>query len=810
MKLSLNWIKDYVDIPADLKLSKLVYDLTMSTVEVEGTENLADRFNKMVVGVIKEILPHPNADKLRICKTDIGNGDIRQIVCGGSNLTEGAKVAVTLPGSLVRWHGEGELVELSVAKVRGVESYGMISASTEIGLGDLFPLKNEDEILDLSFLDVKAGTPIAEALEIDDIILEIDNKSLTNRPDLWGHYGIAREISAIYDLNFKEIEQPKISAKSDFKVEVEDFNACPRYIGVKLENLNVKESPIEIQKRLWSVGARPINAIVDITNYVMLATGQPTHAFDSDHIKGNIVVRKAKKNEKLLLLNSDELTLNEDDLVIADKEVTVGLAGVMGGEKDSVLPETKEVILEIANFEATGIRKTATRHENRTESAIRYEKGIDPERCDVTLTLAMELFKKLYPDIKITGYQDLYPKKLKKQVIEVSRKWLDSRLGKKIDDKKISVILEKLGFEVKINGEKIVVTAPTWRSTGDISMPDDILEEIARMYGFDNFETMPITTTFTGAINQIDVDLTRKINEYLAFRCGMQEIFTYPWIHVDYLNALSLKDGMLSLTTPPSPEEKHLRSSLLPNLCKAIADNLRYFDSFSIFESAQVFFNRDFTAPYDKKEKLPLQRKNVAGALVGQVKNVEPLFRKIKGIIEQMPRYVHMETITFEQREKPIWADSVIWINVIHSDKNIGSIALLSKKASLDCGIKNSAVMLFEMDIDELKVYPSRTNEFNVLPEYPMTEYDISVIVDMKTKWEKINSTILSKETEFLQNVSYVGKYEGEQVPSGKKSITIRMTIGSLEKTLTSEEIEKSANEVIKRLNKEIGAELRH
>ena len=404
MKLSLSWIRDYVAVPEDFDLKKLAYDLTMSTVEVEDAEYLADRFAHMVVGVIQEIQAHPNADKLRVCKVDIG-GETKEIVCGGINLQEGMRVAVSCPGAVVRWHGEGEPVVIKNSKLRGVESFGMICASDEIGLGDLFPASREAEILDLSAFDVPAGTPLADALDMNDVLLEIDNKSMTNRPDLWGHYGIAREIAALYDLPLTEIRPYTTDAQSDFQVEISDPNRCSRYIGVELSGVEVKPSPYRMQNRLWKAGMRPINALVDITNYVMLATGNPTHAFDADHIVDHITVRHAADGEVLKLLNDRELTLCEDDLVIADSQGPVALAGVMGGSKDSILPDTKRVILEVANFESTGIRRTALRYDNRTEASSRYEKAIDPERCEQALALSMQYFQELYPEMKVNGWK---------------------------------------------------------------------------------------------------------------------------------------------------------------------------------------------------------------------------------------------------------------------------------------------------------------------------------------------------------------------------------------------------------------------
>ena len=309
MKLSLSWIKDYVKIPEDMDLKKLAYDLTMSTVEVEDVEYLARRFDKMVVGVIEKVEPHPNADKLRVCQVDVGEGESKTIVCGGINLKEGMRVAVSCPGALVRWHGEGEPVVIKNSKLRGVESYGMICASDEIGLSELFPASEEAEILDLSDFDVPAGTPLAKALDMDDVLLEIDNKSMTNRPDLWGHYGIAREIAALYDLPLEEIKPFETEVQSDFRVEIEDPDRCGRYIGVEMSGVEVKPSPYRMRNRIWKAGMRPINALVDITNYVMLATGNPTHAFDADNITDHIVVRHAAEGEKLVLLNDHELTL---------------------------------------------------------------------------------------------------------------------------------------------------------------------------------------------------------------------------------------------------------------------------------------------------------------------------------------------------------------------------------------------------------------------------------------------------------------------------------------------------------------------
>lgn len=810
MKLSLNWIKDYVKLPENMDLSRLAYDLTMSTVEVEGVHDLGKQFDKIVIGIIKEVLPHPNADKLRVCKVDVGTEDIKDIVCGGSNLEAGMKVVVACPGAMVRWHGEGEPVEIKNAKLRGVASFGMICASVEVGLADLFPANDDHEIMDVSFLDVAAGTPIAKALDLDDMILEIDNKSMTNRPDLWGHYGIARELAALYDLPLVEFEKYSPDTTEEYDVRIVDSERCPRYIGARVEGLSVKPSPFEMQSRIWRVGMRPINALVDITNYVMLALGQPTHVFDSNHIIDHIEVRRANEGEKLQLLNDKELTLTNDDLVIADAEGAVALAGVMGGAKDSVLPETKSVILEIANFDSRTVRRTALRYDNRTEASSRYEKAIDPERCDIALSLSMQLFSELYPDMKVTSFKDLYVNKLEKKEIDVDFDWLDRRLGKRIPQEIVAKKLGTMGYEVTFTDTGMHIVVPTWRSTGDVSIKADIMEEVARMYGYENFEPTPITTSFDSAINQLDMDLVRKVKEYLAFRCNMQEIFTYPWMTDTFVNAiLPNTEGVLALSTPPSPSEKYIRSTLLPNICKAIVKNEHSFDSFAIFEEAQIFADKDYSSPYDEKEKLPYQRKHLGCAFVGKSDNVAELFRTAKGVISMMPRYTHMENFTFKREEKPYWADDTVWMNVYLDDKKIGDMGLLSRKAAISCGIKVLSAVLVELDMDAFKPLKSRTNRYVQLPEFPTNNYDLSFLVDSMVKWEDIYTAATGKKTENLQDALFVDEYKGKQVPKGKKSVTIRLVIGSNEKTLTSSDIDAVANSVMKKLTKQLGVEFR-
>ena len=421
----------------------------------------------------------------------------------------------------------------------------------------------------------------------------------------------------------------------------------------------------------------------------------------------------------------------------------------------------------------------------------------------------MQLFAELYPEMKVTAFVDKYEKKLERAEIDVELEWLDRRLGMRIPQDVVTAKLGTLGFDVSFTEEMMHIVVPTWRSTGDVSIKADIMEEVARMYGYENFQPTPITTTFEGAVNQLDVDLVRRVKEYLAFRCNMQEIFTYPWMSDEFVHAICpTTEGILALATPPSPTEKYVRSTLLPNICRAIVKNERNFDEFDIFEEAQIFLDSDYTENY-KGEKLPAQHKHLGCAFVGSSDKVTELFRRAKGVIGMMPRYTHMEGFTFVKNEKPHWADATVWLNIYLGDKKIGDLALLAKKTALECGIKVLSAVLVELDMDALVPFKSRTNTYARLPEFPTNDYDVSFLVDSSVKWSEIYDAIMAKKNELLRDVRFVDEYRGKQIPDGKKSVTIRLVICSDQKTLTGDEIEQVAKSAIKKLTKTIGADVR-
>lgn len=805
MKVSLNWVRKYVDLPKEVTDKQIAYDLTLRTVEVEGIENTGAKFHDIVVGKILQVKEHPNADSLRICIVDIGEQEPKQIVCGGSNLYEGEYVVVSKPGAEVYWHGETELVKIKETKMRGEPSYGMICGAEEVYLENIFPPKDDHEIVDLKGIDCKPGQNIAELICMNDVVLEIDNKSLTNRPDLWGHYGIARELSAIYNVPLKELPQAEIDANlPKYNVEIQVPEKCNRYAAIEIENVNTKESPMWMKAALINAGMRPINAIVDITNYVMMAVGQPLHAFDRTHVSGEkIVVRNAKKDEELLLLDGNSISLTQDDLVICDDTEAMALAGIRGGKKDSILPETTGVVIEIANFIASTIRKTGKRFDEKTDASIRYEKNLDTERVSQGIALAVQLFAEIFPESKVIAFNDVYPIKTQREVIDVPEEFLNVRLGKVLPKETIETVLKGLGYDVEYKNKIYHVIVPVWRSTGDVYLKDDVMGDIARLLSFESFEAKPLTVKFEHAVLQNKVLLEQRLKQYLAFRCGFNEIFTYPWVDEKYIDAAGInKENSVKLATPPSPSESYLRTSLIPGMLEAISKNLRYFNEFKLFEVAQAFEKGEYHES-SQEETLPIHKKLLTACIVG--KEASKVFYELKGVLEQMSAHCHMEPLTFKQSEKPTWADINVYLDIMLGNKNIGKLGLLSIKTMNAAKIKRANVAVFELNVNELIPFASRDNKFEHIPVLPLVEKDLSIIVDENVTWEEISGSIKGK----LKEVKFVEEYRGNQIPEGKKSIMLTIVIDNGEKTMTSEEINAKMESIVKTLNKRCGASLR-
>jgi phenylalanyl-tRNA synthetase beta chain len=809
VKISINWIKEFVDLPSTLTAKQLAHDLTMATVEVEDFIDFSSRLDKVVVGIVKTLNKHPNADRLTVAVTDLGSYGVKDIVCGGANLKAGMAVAVAMPGAKVYWHGESNLTTLSEAEVRGVKSFGMICASSEIALNNLFPETSEKEILDISSITSEAGKNLSEVIGYNDIIFEIDNKSLTNRPDLWGHYGIAREFAAFYNLKLKSLNFPEVTPKKatdKLSVENLDKNLCPRYTAISISGVQNTESPFWLRSKLSKVGNKSHGFLVDLTNYVMLTLGEPTHVFDRDKIHGDkIIIRPAAEKEKIKLLDGKDLSLTPVNLVIADSTAPIALAGVMGGADSSVSDGTTKIVFESANFNAINIRKSSAASGTRTDSSSRFEKGLDPELCKAAGEMFINLLKEQFPKSEFLSLYDDYAKPPLQFEIQMEHQFISSRLGDFVDQKGIIEKLTSLGFTVKTEGQKYVVKVPSWRATGDVKIPEDLVEEVARVTGYDNIPLMPVKTTLTQPVFHKEYKLEKSMKIFLAETCGYQELYSYPWVSEKALGAFSEDlESACTLAVPPDQSTASLRTTLLPGLAEAASKNMRFFEEASLFELGKVFNSKE-TYPFSAKgEKLPGQTKYLAGIRAG--KNKQDLFLKIKANINDLFNYNNL-AVDFNAAENKV-GNFQEYLNVISEDKIAGKIAAFNKKAKKIFDLQEAEAVIFELNFDLIKSLTPAKTSFKEIPKFPGVDFDLSLLFEKKVQWQGIKNTITSSDN-LIESVSFIEEFYGKQIPEGKKAVVLRVLIRSLERTLTSDEVNVVIAKVLKNLEKDLGGELR-
>ena len=798
MKLSLNWLREYVALPADLDPHQLAHDLTMSTVEVEGVEDLAAELAGVVISEVRTCARHPDADKLNVCTMHDG----RTVVCGGSNVAAGMKVALALPGAVVSGR-DGKPLTIAQATVRGVASSGMICSSGELGLSDLFPSTGK-EIMDLSHLEAAVGTSLSEAIGYDDIVLDIDNKSLTNRPDLWGHLGMARELAALYELPLTTPPAPQLPADSGgFEVRIEDPR-CRRYTATRIEGVDGSaRSPLWLAARLAKVGQRPINLLVDLTNYVMMAVGQPSHAFDARDLPERVEIRAARDGEELTLLDGTQLSLDPQSLVIASHEAPTALAGVMGGEL-AVRDETTALWLEIASFDHVDVRRTARRFGLRTESSTRFEKGIDTPRVTLALGLFQDLFAQLVPGSRVVAHVDNHPRPTPPVSVAISVPFLHGRLGRELGAPTMVGLLSRLGFCTEQKGDALKVHVPSWRATGDVDLPEDIVEEVGRLYGFEALGFSPPQVELVNPVIQPVRRMERRLREYLAFRCGLREVVTYPWVSERLLQAAGCGDTpTLGLAHPPSPDMR-LAPSLVPQMLAVIANNLRFTQDFGVFEVNRVFHTRVQSGP----EGLPEQPKRLSAAVVGA--DAGALFYRLKGALEGMSSGVQVAELscTPAPANPPSWADPSAVVGITCGGQTIGHLAVLSARAKRLAGIKRGEAAVLELSVDALAPHASRENRYAPLPQFPQVDFDISFVIDRHVPFQALRAGALQIDPLIL-GVDFVDEYVGKQVPDGQKSVTLRLRLGAAERTLVRSEIDTAANAVMAQLTSRFGGTVR-
>jgi phenylalanyl-tRNA synthetase beta chain len=809
MLLSKKWLNDFVD--TSKKKDQEIADLiTGSTVEVEGIVDQAASLEGMIVGLVKKLNKHPNADKLTLCDVDLG-GRTTQIVCGGENLREGMKVAVALPGSKVRWHGEGELIELTQTKIRGEESEGMICASAEIGLTN--SAEGEKDILDLGEIDAKPGDALSVALMMDDIVFEVEHKSLTNRPDLFGHYGMAREIAVLTKTELKPYTRKQIMEGSGITIDVtvENQALCPRYMAVAMEGVEVKPSPLWMQNRLRACGIRPINNIVDITNFVLLETGEPMHAFDAELLGGdtvNIGVRTAKKGEKIVCLDEEKYVLEKEMLLITDAKNPVAIAGVMGGEHSGVTENTKRIVFEAANFEPVSIRKTSQKLSLRSESSARFEKSLDPELCEFALQRAVELVLELCPAAKVcSNVVDERSEKKEAIILSFTSLRLNSYLGLEATDAEIKEILERLGFGVLVDAGTFEITVPSWRATKDIEIAEDLFEEVARIYGYDKItSTLPSFVIDPPTIESVR-PFVRKARAVLSKQGGANEVYQYAFVGPRTIDVLGFdSDNHLKLLNPLASDRPYLVQSLIPNLLEAAMQNQRTYGVIRLFQVERVFKKNEKGLETGMgKAVLPNQPMMLAGVCV-EKGNTEP-FWQAKELLVQ-----YLDSLGFEfdlvPAKKPApWQHAVRQADIVIDGEIVGVLSEIDPARAEALGLDHRA-SAFEINLDALSEFSKPEMCYKPVSVFPSSVRDLAFIVDGTVACLDIKA-VLEEASSLLINLEVFDVYCGKGVEEGKKSVALHLSFNAGDRTLSSEEVDEEIEKVAQVLEAKLSATIR-
>ena len=818
MKLSKNFVKDYVDIDVDIK--ELAEDMTRVGNEYDSAGKLLDATN-LVIGEVKECEMHPDSDHLHVCKVDIGR-EVLNIVCGAPNVRKGLKVIVALdgavlPGVTVKAAGGIEKDDkpriIKRSMVRGQESNGMLCSMLELGLEH----KYADEVDKTGIHELPSDAPIGEDpiayMGMDDEVVDFDLTA--NRGDLLSILGMAYELGAIYDKNVKDIDlshkENSENINDSFKVEVNTDN-CSIFLARKVKNIKIGESPAYIKNRLIASGIRPINNVVDISNYVMLETGQPLHFYDADTLKGKIEVRMAKEDEKLFTLDGKERTLSNEDIVISDGERAIGLAGVMGGLDTEITDSTKNVLIESAIFDGVKIRKTS-KEILRSEASSRFEKGLDPNRTYMALERAAKLLEE-YASGEVVGGIAKYDKEnLKNREIEISFKNINDVLGMNIAKKDVLDVFRRLKFEVYIDGkksefkeqekdletiEKITVSVP--RRRGDISIKEDLIEEVGRIYGVDNIVgRLPEMPMKAGSYDKVTRGIRNKMVDL-----GLNETLSYILVNDKEAKYFTKDDTeLVSLLDPMTEERNTLRHSILPSLLKIYEYNkARSNKDVSIFEIGKAFYKKG--EEYGETNKIAALMTGDYYLGIGSKKQVD--FYVIKGIVEELLDYLgygnrYSFVIKEDKMPEEVHPGQTALISV-----NNDIVGLVGR---VHPALEKEAVYVLEIDLDKLLDKKVGKMKYKEISKFPSVKKDLAVVVDKNVTAEEIAVLIKKAGGSSLSKIEAFDVYTGKGIDENKKSIAYSLTFEKMDRTLTDEEINQSIEKIVEMLNKKIGAELR-
>ncbi len=792
MKVPVKWLKDYVDI--DIPAKELGDRLTLSGSKVEGIETTGDEIQNVVTGKIVEIVKHPEADKLSICQVDINKEELLQIVTAATNMKEQDVVPVALHGSTL--HGG---VKIKKGKLRGVVSNGMFCSEEELGIA------GDKPVYGLMILpqDTPLGKDIKEVLDMTSSVIDFEITS--NRPDCLSVVGIARETAATLGGKYKMPELKfeatcKDNIEDELKVDIKD-TLCRRYMARGVKNVKIEPSPGWMQDRLLEAGVRPINNIVDITNFVMLELGQPMHAFDGRQITSkNIVVERALDGEKFTTLDGEERILDSNVLNIKDGNRAVAIAGIMGGLNSEVEDGTTTIIFEGANFDGTNIRISSKKVNLRTEASSRYEKDLDPNLIEIAMDRACNLVQELGAGEIMEGTIDVYPEELKPHTVEVDSNWINEFLGTEISKEDMKDYLDRLELKTEIKEDMLAIDVPTFRS--DVNIREDVAEEVARIYGYSN-----IPTTIIKSVTQRDAknrkqQLDDKVIETLI-NSGLNQSISYSFVSPKVFDKILIpKDSTLrkvvAIKNPLGEDFSIMRTTAIPSMLEALARNYSRNNEYAaLFEMGRIYI------PGEDENKLPEEKNIVTLGLYGGVD-----YLNLKGIVENIESALGIEGASFKREsENPTFHPGKTASLYIKKDL-VGTLGEIHPDAADNYEI-NERCYIAELNLDVMYKYANIDKKYKPLAKFPAVTRDMAILVDDNILVQDIQEIMYKQGGHLVESIKLFDVYKGEQIPEGKKSIAYALTYREESRTLTDKEVNKVHDKIVRTLESRLGAQLR-
>ena len=798
MLISLNWLKQYIDLDG-IEINEMENSLTMIGQEVEKIEIAGSNLENVGTAKIIEKEMHPDSDHLTVCKVDNGK-EILQIVCGASNHKAGDKVVLAQIGARL-----SEDFVIKKGKIRGKESCGMLCSEVELGIGS-----DKDGIIILPE-DAPIGVPFKDYLGINDTVFELE--ITPNRPDCLSHIGIARELSAYYG---KELKYPETEIKSEIsekisdnvKVSIEDSNLSRRYVTRILKNVTVKESPKWLKERIEAVGLRSINNIVDVSNFILMEMNHPNHVFDLDKIEGNeIKVKSAVKGDKLVTLDEQERELEDGDIVICDSKKILALGGVMGGLDSEVTDNTKNILLEVAQFNPQNVRKTSRRLTLSSDSSYRFERGIDVEDSIKVINRLANLIQEVAGGEILNGYVDVYPVPHENKVAELNFERLNRFVGKVIPREKVIEILRNLEIDVKDNGETLTLTAPSYR--GDLELEQDYFEEVIRMYGFDNIENILPRVD----INKNSTLDTTKLTDRVKTICasvGLKEVINYSFIPKDALQKLKFtgvsEDKLIDISNPITEDFVTMRPTLLYSLIKNAKDNMnRNVSNIRFFEVSRTFEKAEELAKEDIKVGIILAGEN--DKTLWNPKPVHYDFYDLKGIVEEIFSKLKFQSFSIKRSVQTEFHPGRS-ADVFVGKEYIGSFGEIHPDVLENFGLNKKTVLVAEFNIELIKKYINKPFVYQGIVKYPAVPRDLALVMNENILVGDVLKTI-EKIDKKVEKVELFDIYQGIGVEPGKKSVAISILLRDDSKTLEEKEINDIIDKILAKMKKDYMAELR-